>query len=110
MCEELEKYNFQTIDKIFNDAMHLLWSLGVKYDKVLFFVSDAAPYIVKSADSLTMLFLNSIHLTYLAHGIHRFNDCLRNEYSTVDKLVTTVKKVFLKAPSQIIKLRKLFLD
>jgi len=63
MCKELKKYNFQTIGKIFNYAMHLFWPLGVKYDKVLFFVSDAVPYTVKSADSLTMLFPNLIHLT-----------------------------------------------
>jgi len=57
MCEEFEKCNFQTIDKIFNDAMHLLWSSRVKYDKVLFFVSDATPYMVKFSNSLTMLLL-----------------------------------------------------
>lgn len=108
MCEELEKCNFQTIGKIFNDAMHLLWPSGVKYEEVLLFVSDAAPYMVKSANSLTMLYPNLIHLTCLAHGIHRISECLRNEYSTVDKLIATIKKVFLKAPSRIIKLRELF--
>jgi len=44
MCEVLEKCNFQTIGKIFNDAMNLLWPSGVKYDEVLFFVSDAPSY------------------------------------------------------------------
>jgi len=37
----------------------------------------------KSVDSLTMLIPNLIHLTILAHGIHRICECLRNEYSTV---------------------------
>jgi hypothetical protein len=78
MCEELEKCNFQTIGKIFNDAMHLLWPSGVKYKEVLFFVSDAVPYMVKSTNSLTMLYPNLINLTCLAHGIHRISECLRN--------------------------------
>jgi len=102
MCEELENSNFQTIGKIFNDAMHLLWPSGVKYYKVLFFVSDAAPYMVKSTDSLTMLLPNLINLICLAHGIHRISEFFRNEYSAIDKLIATVKKVFLKAPSRII--------
>jgi len=53
------------------------------------------------------MFPNLIYLTCLAHGIHR---SLRNEYSAVDKLIATVKKVFLKAPSRIIGLRQLFPD
>ncbi|KAL4122676.1 hypothetical protein QTP88_014961 [Uroleucon formosanum] len=69
MSEELFKCNFQTVDKLFNDAMQLLWPSGIKYENVLLFVADAAPYMVKAADSLTVLFL--IHLTCLAHGIHR---------------------------------------
>jgi hypothetical protein len=76
MCEELEKCNFQTIGKIFNDAMHLLWPSGLIKEEVLLFVSEAAPYMVKSANSLTMLNPNLINLTCLAHGIHRTSECL----------------------------------
>jgi len=110
MCGKLEKCNFQTIGKIFNDVMHQLWPSGVKYDKVLFFVSDAPTCMVNSADSLTMLFPNIINVTRLAHGMHRITKCLQNEYSAVDKLIASVKKVFLKGPSRIIKLRELFPD
>jgi len=42
--------------------------------------------------------------------MHRISECVRNEYSAIDKLIATVKKVFLKAPSQIIKLLELFSD
>lgn len=42
--------------------MHLIWLSGIKYDEdVLFFVTDAMLYdMMKSADSLIMLFLNLI--------------------------------------------------
>jgi len=66
--------------------------------------------MVKSADSLTMLFPNLIHLTCLAHEIHRTSECLRNWYTAVDKLIATFKNVFLKAPSQMIILWELFPD
>lgn len=94
MSEELFKCNFQTVGKLFNDAMQLLWPSGVKYDNVLLFVTDAAPYMVKAADSLTVLFPNLIHLTCLAHGIHRVCETIRAEYTTVDKMISNVKKYF----------------
>jgi len=108
MSEELFKCNFQTVGKLFNDAMQLLWPSGVKYDNVLLFVTDAAPYMVKAADSLTVLFPNLIHLTCLAHGIHRVCETIRAECTTVDKMISNVKKIFLKAPSLTLKLREMF--
>lgn len=47
-----------------------------------------------------MLFSNLINLTYLTHTIHKIRKCLQNKYSAVDKLVATVKKVFLKGSSK----------
>ncbi|KAL4091382.1 hypothetical protein QTP88_026081 [Uroleucon formosanum] len=106
ISEELFKCNFQTVGKLFNDAMQLLWPSGVKYENVLLFVTDASPYMVKAADSLTVLFL--IHLTCLAHEIHRVCETIRAEYTTIDKMIANVKKIFLKAPSRTLKLREMF--
>lgn len=55
-----------------------------------------------------MLFPNLIHLTCLAHGIHRVCEIIRAEYTTVDKMIANVKKIFLKAPSRTLKLREMF--
>lgn len=41
-CEHLEKSNHQTIAKLFNDFMSLLWPSRVKHENLLLFVSDAA--------------------------------------------------------------------
>jgi hypothetical protein len=35
--------------RAFNEAMHALWTGGVKSDNVLLQVTDAAPYMVKAA-------------------------------------------------------------
>jgi len=57
---------------------------------------------MKFADSLIMLLPNLIYLTCLAHKIHRICDkCIWNKYYNVDKLIATVKNVFLKAPSWV---------
>lgn len=41
-CGKLEKSNHHTIAKLFNEFMNLFWPTGVKHEKVLLFVSDAA--------------------------------------------------------------------
>jgi len=87
MSEEDFKYNFQIVGKLFNDVMQLLWPSVVKYENVLLFVTKAASYMVKAADSLTVLFPNLIHLTYLDHEIHRVYEIIRAEYTTVDKII-----------------------
>jgi len=58
--------------------MYLLWPYGAKYNKVLFFVTDAGLYLIKYADFLTILGLNLINLTCSAHGTHRICECIRN--------------------------------
>jgi hypothetical protein len=53
---QLEKCNHKIIAKLFNDSMNLLWPNGVKYENVLLFLTDAAPYMVKSGSILTAFF------------------------------------------------------
>jgi len=75
--------------------MQLLWPSGDKYENVLLFVTDAASYnMVKAADSLIVLFPYLIHLTCLAHGIHRLCETIRAEYTTVDKMIAHAKKKY----------------
>lgn len=66
--------------------IHLLWPSGVKYDKVLFFCFCRRTIYGEIRGFLDItLFPNIINLTYLAYGMHRISECLRNEYSAVDK-------------------------
>ncbi|KRY27042.1 hypothetical protein T01_642 [Trichinella spiralis] len=47
------------------------------------------------------LFPNMLHLTCLAHGLHRIAEHVRCLYPDVDRLISNVKKLFLKAPSRV---------
>ncbi|KAF0723495.1 Uncharacterized protein FWK35_00031639 [Aphis craccivora] len=67
----LEKVNHSTIAKLFDRSMALLWPNGVQHDDVLLFVSDAAPYMVKSASVIKVFYSKMVHITCLAHGLHR---------------------------------------
>jgi len=43
-----------------------------------------------------------IHVTCLAHGIHRVAEDIRGNFPEIDKLIAKIKQIFLKAPSQTI--------
>ncbi|KAL4113091.1 hypothetical protein QTP88_016779 [Uroleucon formosanum] len=99
--EMLEKVNHSTIAKLFDRSMALLWPNGVQHDNVLLFVSDAAPYMVKSASVIKVFYSKMVHVTCLAHGLHRVAEEVRNMFPKVDKLISNVKKTFLKAPYRV---------
>lgn len=109
-CEQLDKCNHKTIAKLFNDSMNLLWPEGVKYENVFLFLSDAAPYMCKAGNVLNAFFPKLIHVTCLAHGFHRVAETIRSSYPDVDQLIATVKKIFLKAPSRVLKFKELYPD
>lgn len=108
ICAQLEKCNHKTIAKLFNESMSLLWPKGVKHENVLLFLTDAAPYMVKSAVAINVFYPKMIHLTCLAHGLHRIGETIRAKFSKVDKLIAEVKKIFLKSPSRVEKLKEMY--
>jgi hypothetical protein len=105
--ECLEKTNNTTIAKTFNDSMMLLWPGGIQYDKVHLMISDAAPYMVKAGKGLKLLYSKMIHLTCLAHGVHRVAEIVRGLFPNVNGIISNVKKVFVKAPNRVSLFRQL---
>lgn len=100
--EDLEKANFSTIVKLFDHSMFLLWPNGIQHNDVLLFLTDAALYMVKAERTLQVLYSKMVHLTCLAHGMHRVAENVRDRFKAVDKLISRVKQVFLKAPARLL--------
>ncbi|XP_025198504.1 uncharacterized protein LOC112603549 [Melanaphis sacchari] len=100
--EELEKANHSTISKLFDRSMSILWPTGIQHDNVLLFLSDAAPYMVKSGEALKSLYSKMIHVTCVVHGLHRVAEEVRSQFHVVDKVISSVKKIFRKAPSRLL--------
>ena len=96
--ELLEKTNYSTISKLFDKSLGLI---GVQHDNVLLFTSDADPYMVKAANSLKALYFKMVHITCTAHGLHRVAEEVRGKFSTVDKIISSFKKTFQKAPNRV---------
>ncbi len=76
----------------------------------MLFISDAAPYMIKAGKYLEASFPRLIHITYLAHSIHRVCEKIRENYRQVDHLISNVKNIFLKAPYRIQKLKAMCPD
>jgi hypothetical protein len=51
---------------------------------VLLFVSYAAPYMIKAAKALQLLYPKMIHVICLAHALHRVAEEVRGSYPEVD--------------------------
>ncbi|KAL4148242.1 hypothetical protein QTP88_002523 [Uroleucon formosanum] len=94
----LEKTNHSTIAKAFDKAMFTLWPEGIKHDNVLIFVSDAASYMLKAGRAICALYSKMVHVTCVAHAIHRVAEEIRSNFQDVNKLISCVKKIFLKSP------------
>lgn len=98
---QLQTTDNVTVTQCVIDSLKLLWPIGIKYDRLLLFVTDAGSYMVKSGQTLKGIFPNLIHITCLAHALHRVAETIRNCFPLVDRLVASVKKIFVKSPSRI---------
>ena len=79
-CEVLERVNNSPIAVVFDHAMNLLWPDKVERENVLLFISDAALYMIKA---LQLLYPKMIHVTWLAHALHRVAEEVRGSYPEV---------------------------
>lgn len=95
--EVLEKTNHSTIAKVLDKSLSILWPQGIIHDNVLLLVLS----MVKAATSIQTYYSKMIHVTCLAHALHRVAEEIRIHFPNVDELINNVKKVFLKAPSRI---------
>ncbi|KAJ4435136.1 hypothetical protein ANN_23712 [Periplaneta americana] len=64
-CDVLEKCNNKTIVKLFNEAMGIL---------------DAAPYMVKAGQALSVVYPKLTHFTCVAHAFHRVAEVVRDNF------------------------------
>lgn len=101
VCRQLQATNNSTIARLVNDAMTLLWPSGIQYEKVILLVSDAAPYMLKAGRNLGVFYPNLLHVTCLAHALHRVAEAVRASSKNVNNLVSSVRKVFVKAPTRV---------
>lgn len=99
-CSEVQIANAESIVHFIDDALLVIWLEGIHKDRVLLYISDAAPYMVASARLLKEgeEYEKLVHLTCLAHAFHRVAEIVRSTYVDVNNIISSTKAVFLKAP------------
>ena len=97
----LESTNSNTIAQFFDDSLNIFGIKVLNKDDILLLVTDAAPYMVKAGNGLTLLYPKLIHITCLAHALHRLSEQIRLNFPNVDLLIANCKKIFIKAPKRI---------
>jgi hypothetical protein len=100
-CSFLDKTDSSTISRLINDTLRQFWpDFNASHFKLL--VTDAAANMLKSGKDLKVFYPEMIHVTCLAHGIHRVCETIRGLFGEVNEIISLVKKVFLKSPSRVL--------
>lgn len=103
--KELSRTNQETVAHFVNNGLKIL---NPDESKVLLAVTDAASYMAPAMRTLKVFFPSLVHVTCLAHGLNRVAEQIRIEYPEVNKLISCVKKVFVKAPLRVQTFRQTF--
>ena len=98
--EFIPKTNNMTILLSIMTALNILWPEGIKYDKLLLFLTDAATYMKLTAEKLKEIFPKVLHLTCLCHGLNNVCDFIAKKHPKVNKLISLGKAVFVKCDSR----------
>jgi len=101
----LDQTNSSTIARFFDDSVKI-FGPDFNRDSILLFVSDAAPYMIKAATAIKIFYPKILHVTCLAHGLHRICEKIRSLFPEVDHMIASMKKVFRKSPSRILMFRE----
>lgn len=58
----------------------ILYPVKICHEKVLLFVTDAVPYMVKSIKALKIFYPKLVHVTCIAHGLPNTNSNIQYQY------------------------------
>ena len=99
----LDRVNHSTL-AFLHDSLQWLWPDRVMFQSVLLVVTDAAPYM-KEMNGFQVRFSKMIHVTCLAHCLHRVAELVRNSYPDDNLLEACTKSIFIKAHQRIQKFK-----
>nr|CAD7428770.1 unnamed protein product [Timema monikensis] len=90
----LEATNSSTIAIVVCDALRVLWPSENDDERSLVLLTDSAAYMLKAAESLKVFYTKLIHVTCLAHAVHRVAEDIRSHFQNVNAIISTVVQTF----------------
>lgn len=97
-CAFVDKPNSSSVARLVNDTLREVCENFTNFRLLL---TDAAPYMIRCGRDLKVFYPNMLHITCLAHALHRVCEHVREMFPSVNELISSVKRVFLKAPSRV---------
>lgn len=93
----LNKTNNTTVQQAILKACNVLYGIDIPFEKIWFFVSDQAPYMIKAGKGLKNVFPNLKHITCLIHALNRVCEVLKDENSAVNEFIAGMKSTLSKS-------------
>ncbi|KAJ4436071.1 hypothetical protein ANN_18698 [Periplaneta americana] len=78
----------------------LLWPTKEYEERLLAFLTDSAAYMLKAAGALQVFYPKIIHIICIVHDLHRAAEDIRSQHPKANNLISSVKKVFVKASAR----------
>lgn len=97
--EILEETNHQSICKLFNEALAVLWPNGLQREDVFLFFTNTAPYMVEAGKALATEYTKMIHVTCFYSVLNRVTERICNNFPKVVELISNANQIFLESPS-----------
>jgi len=94
---DITRANNQTVQQFVTMALFKILGDDLDYQEVKLLLTDGAHYCLKAGAGLKTLFPDLIHYTCMCHGLNRVAEKVRYTYPKVDKLISEVKKIFVKS-------------
>ncbi|KAF4531152.1 hypothetical protein B566_EDAN017171 [Ephemera danica] len=108
--KQLERTNQNTVSRCVDEALTDLFGDSSARNRLLLLLSDAAAYMKAAARLLRAFYPKLTHVTCLVHALHRTCETVRTTFPLVNSWISSIKKVFLKAPSRVRLYKELYPD
>lgn len=86
----------------------MLWPQGIYHDRILLYITDAAPYMKLSGRLLKNTYRKMIHVTCLTHACHNVVERVRQAYPDANEVISDIKDIFSRARQRVIQFQAAF--
>lgn len=106
-CDFVITTDSATMARLVNDTLRML-NANFNANNAKLLVTDSAEYVRKCGRDLKVFYPSLLHITCLAHLLHRICDRIKDFYTDVNSIISSVRKVFLKAPTRRAEYKKCY--
>ena len=90
--QELEKTDNVFVTRLINTKLSKIYGAEIPYERVRILMSVAAAYLRRVGNNMKSSFYpNLLHITCMAHGLHRVAEFVRDKHKVAEKFIAATK-------------------